>query len=195
MSTRRQLLAFVLLVGALVALLATSEWRDAGGAHAPPRPGLDVAVAAPTAPQAAGVEWIVPPRAVRTRPASAKSAAKLPTAVQTSAAAVVLESARIAPSERTQVVTAVLDTESGETTQYVVAEPLPWLDTTVRSDAGIYVGLKRGEPTIRVQGRVQLAQVKAVRLGALASADWPLNGERSGVQGDLFVGVGGWVQW
>ncbi|EGK71994.1 hypothetical protein METUNv1_01772 [Methyloversatilis universalis FAM5] len=195
MSTRLQLLAFVLLVGAMVALLATSEWRGAGGAHTPLRAGHDVAVAAPTAPEATGVEWIVPPRPVRTRPASAKSAAKLPAAVQESAAAVVLESARIAPSERTQVVTAVLDTGSGETTQYVVAEPLPWLDTTVRSDAGIYVGLKRAEPTVRVQARAQFAQVKAVRLGAIASADWPLNGERPGVQSEVFVGVGGWVQW
>lgn len=195
MSARRQLLALVLLIGALVALLATGEWRHTGSADAPLRPGLDVAVAAPTTSQAAGVEWIVRPRAVRTRPASAKSAAKLPATVQESATAVVLESARIAPSERAQVVTAVLDTESGETTQYVVAEPLPWLDTTARSDAGVYVGLKRGEPTIRVQGRAQLAQVKAVRLGALVSADWPLSGERPGVQGDLFVGVGGWVQW
>lgn len=91
--------------------------------------------------------------------------------------------------------TAVLDTETGETRQYVVDEPLPWLDTTVRSDAGVYLGLKRGEPTIRAQARAQIAQVKELRLGALASADMPLNGERPGVQAEYFIGVGAWMQW
>lgn len=159
--------------------------------------GEGVAVVATPSPQLASTEvvWIVPPKPVKTYAPKAKAAARLPQAVQQDAGAVVLESSRIAPSDRAQTVTAVLDTETGETRQYVVDEPLPWLDTTVRSDAGVYLGLKRGEPTLRAQARAQIAQVKELRLGALASADMPLNGERPGVQAEYFIGVGAWLQW
>lgn len=189
-------LAVALLCAVVLLVLGLKFWASFTGAPEPAR-ARDVATVATQAPQiaAAPVEWIVPPKPVKTYAPKAKAAVKLPAAVQADTAAVVLQSSRVAASDRPQTVTAVLNTETGETRQYVVDEPLPWLDTTVRSDAGVYLGFKRGEPTIRVQGRVQLAQVKAVRLGALASADWPLNGERPGVQGDLFVGVGGWVQW
>jgi hypothetical protein len=154
----------------------------------------DVATVATPAPQveATPIEWIVPPKQIKTYAPKAKAAVKLPQAVQVDAAAVVLQSSRIAASDRPQTVTAVLDTGTGETKQYVVDEPLPWLDTAVRSDAGVYLGLKRGEPTLRAQARVQLAQVKALRLGALASVDMPLGGTGSA---DAFVGVGAWMEW
>lgn len=179
----------VVMVAALVDALFTSFTGAPEAARA-----RDVATVATPAPQveATPIEWIVPPKPVKTYAPKAKAAAKLPPAVQASAAAVVLKSSRIAASDRPQTVTAVLDTETGETKQYVVDEPLPWLDTTVRSDAGVYLGVKRGEPTLRAQARVQLMQVKALTLGALASADMPLNGERPG---EAFIGVGAWMQW
>lgn len=191
------LLGVVVLVCALVLLvLGLKFWDSFNGAPEPAR-ARDVAAVATQAPQieAAPVEWIVPPKPVKTYAPKAKAAVKLPAAVQADAAAVVLQSSRIAASDRPQTVTAVLDTETGETRQYVVDEPLPWLDTTVRSDAGVYLGLKRGEPTIRAQARAQIAQVKELRLGALAGADLPLNGERPGVQAEYFIGVGAWLQW
>ncbi|WP_020164698.1 hypothetical protein [Methyloversatilis discipulorum] len=191
------LLGVVVLVCALVLLvLGLKFWDSFTGAPEPTR-ARDVATVATQAPQieSAPVEWIVPPKPLKTYAPKAKAAVKLPQAVQADAAAVVLESSRIAASDRPQTVTAVLDTETGETRQYVVDEPLPWLDTTVRSDAGVYLGLKRGEPTIRAQARAQIAQVKELRLGALASADMPLNGERPGVQAEYFIGVGAWLQW
>jgi hypothetical protein len=179
-----------------IAWLAHNFFKSFNGAPEPAR-ARDVATVATQAPQieAAPVEWIVPPKPLKTYAPKAKAAVKLPQAVQADATAVVLQSSRVAASDRPQTVTAVLDTETGETRQYVVDEPLPWLDTTVRSDAGVYLGLKRGEPTIRAQARAQIAQVKELRLGALASADMPLNGERPGVQAEYFIGVGAWLQW
>lgn len=191
------LLGLVVLVCALALLvLGLKFWASFTGTPEPAR-ARDVATVATQAPQieAAPVEWIVPPKPLKTYAPKAKAAVKLPQPVQADAAAVVLQSSRIAASDRPQTVTAVLDTETGETRQYVVDEPLPWLDTTVRSDAGVYLGLKRGEPTIRAQARAQIAQVKELRLGALASADMPLNGERPGVQAEYFIGVGAWLQW
>ncbi len=191
------LLGIVVLVGAVVLVVAGLKfWQSFTGASAPAQ-ARDVAVVATQAPQLAQAEpeWIVLPQPVKTYAPKAKAAVKLPQPVQSSTAAVVLESSRIAASDRAQTVTAVLDTETGETRQYVVDEPLPWLDTTVRADAGVYLGLKRGEPTIRAQARAQIAQVKELRLGVLASADMPLNGERPGVQAEGFIGVGAWMQW
>lgn len=191
------LLGVVVLVCVLVlGVLGLKFWRSFTGEPEPAR-ARDVATVATQAPQidAVPVDWIVPPKPLKTYAPKAKAAVKLPQAVQADEAAVVLQSSRIAASDRPQTVTAVLDTETGETRQYVVDEPLPWLDTTVRSDAGVYLGLKRGEPTIRAQARAQIAQVKELRLGALASADMPLNGERPGVQAEYFIGVGAWLQW
>jgi hypothetical protein len=190
-------LGVIVLVCVLMLLvLGLKFWRSFAGEPEPAR-ARDVATVATQAPQieAVPVDWIVPPKPVKTYAPKAKAAVKLPQAVQADAAAVVLQSSRVAASDRPQTVTAVLDTETGETRQYVVDEPLPWLDTTVRSDAGVYLGLKRGEPTIRAQARAQIAQVKELRLGALASADMPLNGERPGVQAEYFIGVGAWMQW
>lgn len=190
-------LGVIVLVCVLMLLvLGLKFWRSFIGKPEPAR-ARDVATVATQAPQieAVPVDWIVPPKPVKTYAPQAKGAVRLPQAVQQDARAVVLESSRIAPSDRPQTVTAVLDTETGETRQYVVDEPLPWLDTTVRSDAGVYLGLKRGEPTLRAQARAQIAQVKELRLGALASADMPLNGERPGVQAEYFIGVGAWLQW
>lgn len=190
-------LGVIVLVCVLMLLvLGLKFWRSFTGEPEPAR-ARDVATVATQAPQieAVPVDWIVPPKPLKTYAPKAKAAVKLPQAVQADAAAVVLQSSRVAASDRPQTVTAVLDTETGETRQYVVDEPLPWLDTTVRSDAGVYLGLKRGEPTIRAQARAQIAQVKELRLGALASADMPLNGERPGVQAEYFIGVGAWMQW
>lgn len=190
-------LGVIVLVCVLMLLvLGLKFWRSFAGEPEPAR-ARDVATVATQAPQieAVPVDWIVPPKPLKTYAPKAKAAVKLPRAVQADAAAVVLQSSRVAVSDRPQTVTAVLDTETGETRQYVVDEPLPWLDTTVRSDAGVYLGLKRGEPTIRAQARAQIAQVKELRLGALASADMPLNGERPGVQAEYFIGVGAWMQW
>lgn len=190
-------LGVIVLVCVLMLLvLGLKFWHSFIGDPEPAR-ARDVATVATQAPQieAVPVDWIVPPKPLKTYAPKAKAALKLPQAVQADAAAVVLQSSRVAASDRPQTVTAVLDTETGETRQYVVDEPLPWLDTTVRSDAGVYLGLKRGEPTIRAQARAQIAQVKELRLGALASADMPLNGERPGVQAEYFIGVGAWMQW
>lgn len=186
----------VLVCVLMLGVLGLKFWRSFIGEPEPAR-ARDVATVATQAPQieAVPVDWIVPPKPLKTYAPKAKAAVKLPQAVQADTAAVVLQSSRVAASDRAQTVTAVLDTETGETRQYVVDEPLPWLDTTVRSDAGVYLGLKRGEPTIRAQARAQIAQVKELRLGALASADMPLNGERPGVQAEYFIGVGAWMQW
>lgn len=183
-----------LVVGALCAAVVAAAWYFTGSIE-PVEPGTTAAVVATPAPQldAAPIEWVTVTPAVKTRGAGVKRSLKLPDAVQVNAEQHVLDAARIAPSDRAQTVTTVLDATTGETQTYVVAEPLPWLAFRQRGDAGAYLGVKAGQPTLRLQARHEIAQVKALHLGALASVDVPINGNRA--DPDVFVGVGAWVSW
>lgn len=183
------------LVFVLCALAMSGAWYWWVSTGTPVQPGTVEAVPATPAPQLAlsplAVIEVTAP--IKARAPTAKKALKLPDAVQADQSQHVLDAARIAPSDRAQTVTAVLDATTGETRTYVVAEPLPWLDFRQRGDAGAYLGVKHGEPTLRLQARHEFAQVKAMHLGALASADLPINGSRQ--DPDVFVGVGAWVSW
>lgn len=152
-----------------------------------------VAVAVEQAPAIASAEpqWIVPPRPVKTFKPEVKKALALPAAVQADDAKHVLQAARVSADDSPREVTAVLDERTGETELLVRELPRPWLDLTPRGEAGAYVGLLHGQPTLRVQAWQQLAQIKALRLGAIAAVDVPLEyGSAS-----AFIGVGARVTW
>ncbi len=82
--------------------------------------------------------------------------------------------------------TTVLDASTGKFETYDRAEPLPWLAVSTKSQVGMYYGLKRGEHVIRLEGQQELLQIKAVRVGAVATLD---------SDGETFVGVGAWARW
>ena len=107
-------LVFVL---ALCALAMAAAWYWWGSAGTPVQPGTVEAVPATPAPQLAlsplAVIEVTAP--IKARAPTAKRALKLPDAVQADASQHVLDAARIAPSDRAQTVTAVLDTTTGET--------------------------------------------------------------------------------
>lgn len=159
------------------------------------QPGTTVAIAATPAPQldATPIEWIPVAQPIKARAPAAKRALKLPVAVQVDEAQHVLDAARVAPSEQAQTVTSVLDTATGETHTYVVAEPMPWLAVRQRGDAGAYIGLKQGAPTLRLLARHEVVQIKGGHVGALASVDVPINGSQA--DPDVFVGVGVSITW
>lgn len=117
---------------------------------------------------------------------AAKKKLKLPPAAQADAALHVVASTRTPSDERSHTVTSVLDTRTGEFTTYDRVEPLPWLAVSTKSQVGMYYGLKRGEQVIRLEGRQELLQIKAVRVGATATLD---------SDGETFVGVGAWARW
>lgn len=185
----------IFLAVVLCALAMVAAWHWWVGTDAPVQPGTAEAVLATPAPQLAvsplAVIEVTAP--IKARAPTAKKALKLPETIQADQAQHVLDAARIAPSDHAQTVTAVLDTATGETHTYVVAEPLPWIDFRQRGDVGAYLGIKRGAPTLRIQARHELAQIKSIHLGALASADIPINGNQ--ISPELFIGVGAWVGW
>lgn len=114
---------------------------------------------------------------------------KLPAAVQADPAQHVVAATRTVPDERPHTITTVLDTSTGEFTTLDRAEPLPWLAVSTKTEVGAFYGVKNGEPAFRVQAQQELLRIKALHVGAVASADM--------VRGDVdtYVGVGVWARW
>lgn len=114
---------------------------------------------------------------------------KLPDAIQQNAAQHVIASSRTVGDERPHTITTVIDTTTGETTTLDRVEPLPWLAVSTKTEVGAFYGVKNGVPAFRVQAQQELLRVKALHLGAVASADV--------VRGDIdtYVGVGVWARW
>lgn len=114
---------------------------------------------------------------------------KLPDAVQADPAQHVVASSRTVPDERPHTITTVLDTSTGEFTTLDRAEPLPWIAVSTKTEVGAFYGIKNGEPAFRVQAQQELLRIKALHVGAVASADM--------VRGDVetYVGVGVWARW
>lgn len=115
-----------------------------------------------------------------------KAKLKLPPAVQADARQHVVASTRTPNDERRHTVTTVLDTGTGRFATYDRAEALPWLAVSTKTEVGLFYGLRGGDQIIRLQGQQELLQVKAVRVGAIATLD---------SDGETFVGVGAWARW
>lgn len=120
---------------------------------------------------------------------AAKKKLKLPTEIQQAPQKRVAASTLTANDERAHTVTTVLDTSTGIFTSYDRAEPRPWLAPATRTEVGVFYGLRDGGRVIRIQGQQELLQVKALRLGAIASVDVGSGGV------DSFIGVGAWARW
>lgn len=119
----------------------------------------------------------------------AKKRLSLPVAVQQDPEKHVVAATRTPADERPHTVTTILDSGNGKITTYDRADPLPLVAVNRKSEVGLYYGMKDGEQSIRIEGRHELLQVKALHLGATASADI--------TPGDVdgFVGVGVWARW
>jgi len=121
---------------------------------------------------------------------AAKEELKLPAAAADNPKVHVVASTKTPNDERQHTVTTVLDSETGKFTTYDRVEPLPWIGVTTKSEVGAYLGLKNGEPAIRIEGHQEFLQIKAARIGATASVDVTQSGDV-----DSFVGVGVRVRW
>lgn len=179
---RNSIILLMVLVCVLEAIIFFQFFRDAGpvGVHVEATPAREVAYV----PRVA-----VPVRHVQAYAPEAKKKLKLPPAVQYNPDKHVVASTRTPADERPHTVTTVLDATTGDFTTYDRAEPLPWVAVNTKSEAGAFYGYRNGEPALRFQARQELLQVKALHVGAIASAD----ATASAVDG--FVGVGVWARW
>ena len=182
MPTARMLIVLAVLIAVGTGLYFYFKPEPAPvGVHLPAKPAPQVARET-TVP-------VVVDKPIQVYRPEVKQKLKLPDAVQANPAQHVVASSRTAPDERPHTITTVLDTSTGEFTTLDRAEPLPWIAVSTKTEIGAFYGVKNGAPAFRVLAQQELLRVKALHLGAVASADM-VRGEV-----DTFVGVGVWARW
>lgn len=150
------------------------------------------AKAAPEVKKVATVEKPIKAKTVKVYPAAVKNNLKLPELAQENPALDVIASHQVKADDHPQTITTLINTDTGESETYVKRDPLPWLAWEQRGEAGISLGLKNGEPAVRLEARQNMIQVKAVHFGATGSVDQKLNGASDT---DWYLGVGAWYRW
>ena len=103
----------------------------------------------------------------------AKDKLGLPTAVSEAPEQRVLGATQVNQNERPTTVSAVLNTNSGETVFYQRLDTLPWLAFNRRATLGVAYGFKNDHngAEIRVYGKVELLQIKALKAGLMGDVD------------------------
>ena len=172
----------LLLAVGLVAVIALYFYMK----PAPMPPGVHVE--STPAPEVANVPTerveIAPP--IQVYKPAAKKKLHLPEPVQQDAAQHVIASSKTANDERQHTVTTVIDSATGNTTTYDRVEPLPWIAVSTKSQVGLFYGYRGGEQVVRLQGQQEILQIKAMRVGAVATVD---------SDGETFIGAGLWARW
>ncbi len=116
----------------------------------------------------------------------AKAEAGLPASVQSDPDQYVIASGHLDAEQRPYTLSAVFNAGSGASAVYAMPEPDPWLAMETHGEAGITYGFKSGTPTWRLTTRQNLVQIKASRLGAVASLDQ---------DGEWYAGLGIFYRW
>lgn len=120
-----------------------------------------------------------------------KQKLRLPLPVQDNPQQHVVAATRIEVEEDRPVeVTAVIDQATGRTELYERELERPWLQRSNRTTLGVYLGINdRQEQTVRVEARHEFLRVKALRVGAIGTADMTVAGTSG------FIGLGVWGGW
>jgi predicted transcriptional regulator len=164
--------------------------------NALPKPPVGIHVIATPAKQVADIpkhQALIKSGSVRVYESHAKIELKLPDAILKDDTKQVIESTKVLADDHDQTVTTIVDTETGDTQTLVRREPLSWLAWRDNGSAGMYAGIKNGQPTARLEVKQNLFSVKAVHFGAVATLDHPLNSTLA--KPDYFIGVGAEYRW
>ena len=175
-----KILPYVLLIGVVAFLIFRTEPMPTG-THIVAKPAPEVAKV-----ETEAVE-IAPP--IRVYKPVAKKNLKLPDNIQQDEKKHVIASTKTANDERQHTVTTIIDSSTGESVTYDRVDPQPWLAVNTKSEIGLYYGLKNGSQAIRLEGKQELFQFKALHVGAIGSVDM------ADGRTDTFVGVGAWARW
>jgi hypothetical protein len=131
---------------------------------------------------------VAPIKTIKVYKASTKKKLGLPQIVVSAPTVQVTDSSLVKSQENPQVVTQVVDTETGETQVYVSNAPLPWFATEERGSISLAYGIKL--PTAQLVGRLtvreDLLQIKGIHLGVTATAD---------TDGQAFAGGSASYRW
>ncbi len=135
-----------------------------------------------------------PTKRVATAPVRAYDAGtklKLPADVVANPDQQVIAATQVKGTDRPQTVTTVLDTRTGDATQYVRQDPLPWIALETRGAARLALGYRYDgsgfvKQVVRMSVEQDILRVKALTAGAVGSVD---------SDGHAFLGVGIAYRW
>lgn len=149
------------------------------------QPVVGESVQLPPAKEVRTIEKIIErPKIVYVYPDKTKAALNLPPTVVQDKAKKVIATGKLDAEDRPYTLSAVLDTETGDSQVFSRPDPLPWIGPGRRGAVGIAYGLKDGTPTGRLYARHDLLQVKALHAGAIGNLD-----------DDRQYFFGGYVEW
>jgi|GEM_PF-1324079 len=188
------IVAFSIIIVALFFVIYGAAFYGAFKDKQPQAPvGLNIiASPAPEVKKQPQVDKPIKAKTVKVYPAAVKNTIKLPEIIQDDPALDVIASNQVPADDHPQTITTLINTDTGESQTFVKRDPLPWLAADPHGEAGLYMGIKNGEPTARLEVKQGLFQVKAIHFGVSGSIDQSI----SGVQGtDYFIGTGAWVRW
>lgn len=157
---------------------------------------VSVAVPAIPAPEVAKTPKVETPvafKSVKSYPKTAKRKLGMPVATQADDNKQVLEAVQIPADDRTQTVSCIQDTQTGETEIYVRRDLLPLIAADYSGDAGLYLGLMNGAPALKLEARQSFLTMKAIHFGVTGSLVQPIGG--LAMPPSTFVGGGIWGGW
>lgn len=132
----------------------------------------------------------LPCKTVEAYKPAAKKKLALPPAIKEDPSKVVTSSTDVQPGLNPHRIVSVFDVATGKTVAYDQTMPFPWLAVDRRGEAGLSYGYRGSEAVIRLDARQSLLDIKAVRVGAVASVDKPIGGRP-----DTYIGIGAWYRW
>lgn len=158
-----------------------------------PPVGLNVvATPAPAVKKVPVVDKPIKTKTVKVYLPTVKKSVNLPETIQDNPVLDVIASNQVPADDHPQTVTTVINTDTGESQTFVKRDPLPWLALDSRGEAGLYMGVKNGQPTARLEVKQGVFQVKALHFGVVGTVDQPINGA---ADPNYFVGAGVWARW
>lgn len=89
-----------------------------------------------------------------------------------------------------QVVTSVLNLDTGNVENYVAPAPTPLIAINKHGEVGMYFGVKNGQAAVRLQAKQGIVDIKSVHINAIGSVDQTADGKTS-----YFVGGGASYNW
>jgi hypothetical protein len=152
-------------IAVLLALIAWTFWPR-------PVPEVGQAVALPPAKEVRTVEKVVERvKYVKVYPPEVKAKLNLPPAVVRDEGKKVIATGKLDAEEREYSLTAVLDTETGDSHVYARPEPLPWIGPGKRGAVGMAYGMKNGEPVGMIYSYQELLRIKNLNAGVRGELD------------------------
>jgi hypothetical protein len=139
-----------------------------------PRDTPDIGVSAPLPPakEVRTVEKIkTDVKVVYVYPDKVKEKLDLPAPVVADETKKVTATGKLDAQERPYTLSAVLDTETGQSEVYARPDPLPWIGPGRRGAVGMAYGLHNGHTDAKLYAQHDLLQVKAIHAGARAEID------------------------